>query len=179
MPQESYDTIHAKLGKWKKTPVADLFFFCLNKKAADLRNDSWQSTRNWSNKHPRRSFKYSNEIPSPTTSPNPPESNIDETSQTFTSIAMSFCTQIHHFQLFQAVLAASTALLEKTGGLSTPASGYQAIWVELREDGGFFSGSLNLHDKNPQHWFDLTRKPKARVNFIFEMTISWYCDNAH
>lgn len=89
----------------------------------------------------------SNEIPPPKS----PESNIDETSQTFTSIAMSFCTQIHHFQLFQAVLAASTALLEKTGGLSTPASGYQAIRVELREDGGFFSGSLNLHDKNPQN----------------------------
>lgn len=72
MPQESYNTIHAKLGKWKKTPVADLIFFCLNKKVADLRNDSWQSTRNWSNKHPRRSFKYSNEIPLPH---HPPESS--------------------------------------------------------------------------------------------------------
>ena len=68
------------------------------------------------------------------------ESNIDETSQTFTNIAIilhsdspfaiSFWS-IWRIQLFQAVLAASTALLEKTGGLSTPASGYQAIRVDF------------------------------------------------
>ena len=36
MSQENYNTVHNE----KKTLVADLIFFCLNKKVADLRNDS-------------------------------------------------------------------------------------------------------------------------------------------
>ena len=121
------------------------------------------------------------------------ESNIDETSragtsptekletsQTFTNIAIilhsdspfaiSFWS-IWRIQLFQAVLAASTALLEKTGGLSTPASGYQAIWVD-------FFWRLNLDDKNPQNWSDLSRKTKSEGQFDSwddYLMILWQC----